>query len=142
MDSCRWKDTPGGILDWFLPPTTRQWVEEAITVEQVADLRFMGGDPASGWATLTDGNVPFRGLLGLHTRCGPSIRRPTQCRVEVPRSFSHSDTLLAASVATGVYRHLRVSVHRDHPDRSIMITRIGRIVITEIGIVITRIGPS
>jgi hypothetical protein len=46
---------------------------------------------------------PFRGLLGLHSRCGPSTRRPTHVG-RCSESFSDSVTLLAASVATGMYR--------------------------------------
>ena len=53
------KDT-GGIIRWFHPEVTTRWVEEEITVEQVGELRFIGGDPGSRWEVLSSGKYKVK----------------------------------------------------------------------------------
>jgi len=55
----------------------------------------------------------FRGLLRLHTRCGPSACRPTRSGPMSRECFGSLVTLLASSVATGVHRQFpRPDLHR------------------------------
>jgi len=50
----------GGILEWFKPPGTTAWREEAISVADVGELRFIGGDPGSRWEALTGGRYKVK----------------------------------------------------------------------------------
>ena len=59
----------------------------------------------------------FRGLLRLHTRCGPSACRPTRSGPMSRECFGSLVTLLASSVATGVHRQFpRPDFHRQVHD--------------------------
>src|SRR6202171_155659 len=49
-------------------------------------------------------HCPFRGLLGVHSRCGLHTRAVTVYRDTLTRGFSHFVTSMTAPVASGLER--------------------------------------
>jgi hypothetical protein len=57
--------------------------------------------PSPVWQPGRPAHRPFRGLLGVHSRCGLHTRAATKSWLALPEGFSHFVTSMTAPVASG-----------------------------------------
>jgi hypothetical protein len=75
--------TPAQRLGLLLRSSTQSW------------------QPSPVWQPGRPAHRPFRGLLGVHSRCGLHTRAATKSWLALPEGFSHFVTSMTAPVASG-----------------------------------------
>ena len=128
------KDT-AGILSWFQPPVTSNWILVEIRADQVGELRFIGEESGGNRGVLTNGSYKISDVIDQTTATSGFRWDPSWCIVTV-RDPENKQQVILDGNARAHQLFLAVRSGSISPELKI------KIIVGELNILVVRISKA